>query len=441
MRLDMDSGAVAVPARETERTSAAYRRLVIASAFGTMIEWYDFFAYALIAPLVFDSLFFPKTDPLVSLIAVYATFTIGFMARPIGGILFGHFSDRVGRKSVLMITLLLMGVASTLIGLIPSYARIGVMAPITLVFLRILQGLALGGESVGAVVLTLENAPAKRRGFYASFCNAAGPVGIILSSGLSAYLMSHYGKAAFQSWAWRVPFLLSFVLVLVGTYMRSHVDESFLFTDVLKKKKIPRVPIAVAFKSCKKSMLFAFLVNLVHSSYNYLSTIFLMAYAIKKLSMSQSGVTSGFTIGNVIELVTVLVIAHLSDRFGRKPFLIMGIIASAIYFPILIHLVLLNNVFYFIVAMSFSIGIVHSLMYAPEAAFTAEQFPTEVRVSGASLGKQVGVVLGGGVAPLVATSLMGRGTNFMPVIWYFWAMAILAFVGVLFAKESSKRAL
>jgi len=437
----MSSGTAILPNGDTGNTSAAYRRLVFASAFGTMIEWYDFFAYALIAPLVFDSLFFPKSDPFVSLIAVYATFTIGFMARPIGGILFGHFSDRVGRKSVLMITLLMMGITSTLIGLLPSYARIGVLAPIALVVLRIMQGLALGGESVGAVVLTLENAPTNRRGFYASFCNAAGPVGIILSSGLSAFLMSHYGKPAFQAWAWRVPFLLSFILVLVGSYMRSHVDESFLFTDALKRKKIPRIPIAVAFKLWKKSMIFAFLVNLVHSSYNYLSTIFLMAYAIKKLSMSQTGVTSGFTIGNVVELVTVLVIAHFSDRFGRKPFLLIGIVLAAIYFPILIHVVLMKNMLFFIIAISCSIGIVHSFMFAPEAAFTAEQFPTEVRVSAASLGKQAGVVLGGGISPLVATALMGHGTSFTPVIWYFWGMALLAFVGVLCAKESSKRVL
>lgn len=424
-----------------KKTSAAYRRLVMASAFGTMIEWYDFFAYALIAPLVFDTLFFPKADPLVSMIAVYATFAIGFVARPIGGVVFGHFSDRVGRKSVLMITLLLMGVASTLIGLIPSYATIGISAPIILVFLRIVQGLALGGESVGAVVLILENAPTKNRGFFASFCNAAGPVGIICSSGVSMLLMALYDKAGFQAWAWRIPFLLSFILVLIGAYMRSHIDESFLFTDMLKQQKIQRLPIALAFKNWKKSMLFGFLVNLVHSSYNYLSTIFLMAYAIKKLSMSQAGVTSGFTIGNVFELITVLVIAHFSDRIGRKPFLIVGIICASIYLPILVHVMLLKNVFYFIIALSVSIGFVHSLMFAPEAAFTAEQFPTEVRVSGASVAKQMGVVLGGGVAPLVATSLMGHSTSFMSVHWYFWAMALFALVGVVLAKESSKRVL
>jgi MFS family permease len=436
------AGSVQAPEPAVQKKiSTAYKRLVIAGAFGTTIEWYDFFAYALIAPLVFDTLFFPKADPLVGMIAVYATFAIGFAARPIGGVVFGHFSDRVGRKAVLMVTLLLMGVASTLIGVVPSYATIGISAPIILVILRILQGLALGGESVGAVVLILENAPTQRRGFFASFCNAAGPIGIICSSGLSTLLMAHYGKAGFQAWAWRIPFLLSFVLVLIGAYMRSHIDESFLFTDALKKEKIQRLPIAVVLKAWKKSTLFAFLVNLVHSSYNYLSTIFLMAYAIKKLSLSQAGVTSGFTTGNVIELVTVLLIAHFSDRIGRKPFLIVGTLCAAIYFPILVNVMLMKNVFYFIIALSVSIGFVHALMFAPEAAFTAEQFPTEVRVSGASLGKQMGVVLGGGVAPLVATGLMGHGTSFMPVYWYFWVMALFAFVGFLFAKESSKRVL
>jgi len=421
-----------------EKASAAYRRLLIAGAFGTMIEWYDFFAYALIAPLVFDTFFFPKGDPLVGMIAVYATFAIGFVARPFGGVLFGHFSDRVGRKSVLMITLLFMGVASTLIGVIPSYATIGICAPIVLVVLRIMQGLALGGESVGAVVLILENAPTKSRGFYASFCNAAGPVGIICSSGLSTLLMAFYGRAGFQAWAWRIPFLLSFVLVLIGAYMRAHIDESFLFTGAVKQQRIQRLPIAMALKKWKKSILFAFDANLVHSSYNYLSTIFVMAYAIKKLSMSQAGVTSGFTIGNVFELFTVLVIAHFSDRIGRKPFLIVGSVCAAIYFPVLVYVMLLKNVVYLVIALTVSIGFVHALMFAPEAAFTAEQFPTEVRVTGASIGKQLGVVLGGGIAPLVATSLMGHGTSFMRVFWYFWGMVLFALVGIIFARESSK---
>jgi MFS family permease len=334
-----------------------------------------------------------------------------------------------------------MGFASTLIGVIPPYAAIGIAAPIILILLRIIQGLALGGESVGAVVLIIENAPTKNRGFFASFCNAAGPVGIICSSGLSTFLMATYGRAGFQAWGWRIPFLLSFLLVVVGAYMRSHIDESLLFNAVAKEQKIHRLPFAVAFKKWKKSMLWAFLVNLVHSSYNYLSTIFLMAYAIKTLAMSQAGVTSGFTIGNVFELFTVLIIAHLSDRIGRKPFLVIGIICTAIYFPILVHVMLTKNVFYFIVALVFSIGFMHALIFAPEAAFTAEQFPTEVRVTGASIGKQLGVVLGGGIAPLVATSMMGHGSSFLSVFFYFWIMAFLALVGVLLAKESSKVAL
>ena len=418
--------------------SAGYKRLVAASAFGSVIENYDFFAYALIAPLVFDSLFFPRYNPFVSLILVYATFAVGFVARPIGGIIFGHFSDRIGRKSVLMVTLLLMGVASTLIGLTPSYATIGLAAPIILILLRILQGLALGGEYVGAVVLIIENAPTKNRGFFASFPNASGPVGIICSSGLSSILMAIYGRGAFQAWAWRIPFLLSFILVIIGLYMRSHIDESLLFNAALKEKKIRRMPFIEAFKNYKLPMLRAFLVNLVHSSYNYLSTIFLMTYAIKTLAMSQPGVTSGYTIGNVFELVTVLIIAHFSDRLGRKPFLIIGIICTAIYFPILIHIMLMKNVLYFIIALVFSIGFMHALIFAPEAAFISEQFPTEVRVTGASIGKQLGVVLGGGIAPLVATSMMGHGSSFSSVYIYFWIMAALAFIGVLFARESSK---
>ena len=423
------------------KNTSAYRRLVVSASLGSAIEHYDFFIYALTAPLVFDVLFFPKMDALAGMIAVYATFAIGFAARPLGGMIFGHFGDKIGRKTVLTLTLLIMGIASFLIGCLPSYNTIGVWAPILLVTLRFMQGFAFGGEYMTAVTLTLENAPSKKRGFFASWVNASGPIGMITASGLIAFLGFFYGKEDFQAWAWRVPFLFSFILVLVGTYIRMHVDESLLFKAAQAEKKVPKVPLFVVLRSWKKSTVLACLVNMVHSSFQYMSTIFVLGYAVKKLGMPQAGMIWGTTVANIISMMAIPVIAFYSDRFGRRPFIILGIVLAAIWYPMFFQILQLQNVLYVGLGLVVSIGLIHSMMFAPEAAFTAELFPTEVRVSGASLGKQLGIIFGGGLAPLVATSLMGDGASFLPVIIYFEVIAVVALIGVFVAPENHKRAL
>jgi metabolite-proton symporter len=426
---------------EEKKVSSAYRRLVFASAFGTAIEHYDFFCYAITAPLVFDVLFFPKMDPVAAMIAVYATFAIGFLARPLGGIFFGHYGDKIGRKKVLTLTLMLMGVATFLIGCLPSYSMIGFWAPVLLVTMRFIQGFAFGGEYMNAVALTLENAPSEKRGFFASFVNASGPVGIILASGLIAILSMVYDKHEFQEWVWRIPFLLSFVLIAIGGYVRCHVDESLLFKCAKESNKVPKVPLVTVLRSWKKSTALACVVNMAHSSFQYLSTIFVLGYAVKKLGMAQSGMVSATTVANVLEMLAVPIIAHYSDRIGRRPFIIGGIILAAIWFPFYFEILLLKNVLYLTLGLVMSIGVIHAMMFAPEAAFTAELFPTEVRVSGSSLGKQLGIILGGGCAPLIATSLMSQSISFTPVVLYFEAIAAIAFVGILFAPENFKRSL
>jgi MFS family permease len=419
----------------------AYHRLVMASGLGSSIEHYDFFSYVIIAPLVFDKLFFPKLDSIAATIAVYATFAVGFISRPVGGILFGHFGDRYGRKVILMVTLLMMGICSFLIGCIPIYATIGIWAPILLVLCRFTQGFAFGGEYSTAIVLTLENAPAKNRGFFASWINASGPIGIIAASGLITGLMGFFGKDQFAAWAWRIPFLLSLLLVAVGTYMRYKCDESLLFAMAVKDKKVAKVPIFEVLRKCKLSVLLGTLVNMVHSSFQYMATMFVVTYAVTRLAMPQARVTSGYLAANILELVMVLLIARFSDRIGRRPVLLFGIALAAIFYPLLFQILLLKNVLYLVLGITFAVGVVHALIFAPEAAFTAELFPTEIRVSGASLSKQLGIVLGGGFSPLIAASLMGHGTNFAPVIWYFTAIAAAAFVSVLVAKECFKKAL
>lgn len=434
--------AVSSPAEpSTGSAASATRRLLAAASIGSAIEHYDFFCYAFIAPIAFGAAFFPKMDAFAGTLAVYTTFAIGFVARPLGGIVFGHYGDRIGRKVVLMLTLLLMGIASFLIGCLPTYASAGLWAPAMLVLLRFAQGFAFGGEYMNAVTLTLEGAPSGRRGLFASAINASGPAGIIAASGLIAMLTGVFGNEAFQAWGWRLPFLLSIVMVAVGTYVRHQVDESTLFRQLQASRQVSKLPILDVLRSWKLSTLRGVLINMVHSSFQYLCTVFVLGYAVKQLGLSASGITTGTTLANVLEFAMVPLVAAASDRWGRRPILLLGIALAAVCFPTFLQLVQSQNMTLIVLGLVGAIGVVHALMFAPEAAFTAELFPTEVRSSGGSLGKQLGIVLGGGCAPLVATALMGGDHSFTPVVWYFEALAACAFIGILFAPESFKRAL
>ncbi|HME45350.1 MAG TPA: MFS transporter [Syntrophorhabdales bacterium] len=418
--------------------ASRFRRLVFASSFGTALENYDMFIYALIAPVVFDTLFFPKVDPYVGMILVFATFSVGFVARPLGSIVFGHFGDRIGRKNVLITTLLLMGIASTVIGILPSYARVGVWAPIFLVFLRICQGIAMGGETGGAAVLTLENAPTKKRGFYASCVQIGGPSGVVLASLIVSVLTGYYGKKAFQEWAWRIPFLLSFLLVIVGTYMRTQIDESFLFQ---KQEKVARVPIVEVFSKWKKSFFFALLPIMSQNVYFYAIGIFSIAFATRRLGMSQSSLTAGFLVANCLAMFTVPLYGHFSDRIGRRPFLMTGIALTALSVYPFFHILPLRNDFLLAAAIVVGAGILHPLMFSQEPSYTAELFATDVRYTGASVSKHLGSTLGGGLAPLIAASLIGRGENFTPVILYICSVSLAGFIAAFLAPESSKLSL
>ena len=423
------------------KTSPAFRRLVIAASLGSAIEHYDFFVYAFTAPIVFDQFFFPKMDSVASMMAVYATFAVGFVARPLGGIVFGHFGDRTGRKAMLMVTFLLMGIASFFIGCLPSYDAIGLLAPLSLVVLRFIQGFAFGGEYMNAVSLTLENAPSQRRGFFASWINASGPVGVICASGLIAMLGFFYSREQFANWVWRVPFLLSLLLVLIGTYVRANVDESVLFMAARERDEDKRVPLMTVLRHWKKPVLQACLVNMVHSSFNYMSTVFVLGYAVKTLAMPQSSITSGVTVANIVEMCAVPLIAAFSDRLGRRPFIMLGIVLAAVWYPVFFQILLTKNALAIMGGFVVSIGLLHAMMFAPEAAFTAELFPTRVRVSGSSLGKQLGIVFGGGLAPLIGAALMGSGISFTPVVLYFEAIAVLALIGVFLAPENARKIL
>lgn len=429
-----DAAPIAAP------ITASYRRLVVASSLGSAIEHYDFFIYAFTAPIVFDRFFFPKMDSIVSTLAVYATFAVGFVARPLGGVVFGHYGDKLGRKAMLTITFVLMGVASFLIGCLPSYDSIGLWAPIWLVMLRFVQGFAFGGEYMNAVALTLENAPSARRGFFASWVNASGPIGIIAAAGMITLLGAIFSQQDFANWVWRIPFILSFVLVLLGTYIRLQVDESLLFKAVRTDAR-SKAPVLRVLASWKKPVLFGCLINIVHSTFQYMSTVFVLGYAVRTLGMAQSSLTFGTMLANMLEMVMVPIIAASSDRLGRRPFIAAGIVLAAIWYPIFFQLVATKDPTLIVGGLVISIGVIHALMFAPEAAFSAELFPTEIRVTGSSLGKQFGIILGGGIAPLVGTTLMWATGSFGSVIVYFEVIAACALVGIWLAPESAKRRL
>jgi len=417
-----------------------YRRVVFASCFGTAIEWYDFFIYGFLAPLVFDVLFFPKLDPMVGSIAVFATFAVGFVARPLGGIVFGHFGDRIGRKSILLLTLLLMGIGTAAIGLLPSYHAIGLWAPILLVTLRFVQGFALGGESIGALLLTVEGSPAERRGLFAALIQASGPLAIIAAS-FAVAAVSKLPEASLLSWGWRIPFLASIVLVAVGTYVRTRVEESAKFASVVREQAIVRVPVAEILKRYRTPTLITFFICLAETSFFYLAAIFSLSYGTKTLGMPRTTLTTAVLIANCFALFTVPLFGMLSDRIGRRPLFLAGISATAAYIYPFFLLMGTRDPALVTIAIVTAAGIIHPMMFGPEGSFFAELFDTPVRFSGVSFGKQLGTVLGGGLAPLVATSLLAWRGSILLVVGYFLVFAAMALVAALYAKETRHRAL
>lgn len=421
--------------------SRGYARLVLASCFGTAIEWYDFFIYAFLAPIVFDKLFFPKLDPKVGTIAVFATFAVGFIARPLGGIVFGHFGDRIGRKSILLVTLLLMGIATTLIGLLPTYEQVGMLAPIALVTLRFLQGFALGGESIGALLLTVESSPQGRRGLFGSLIYAAGPFSIVMAT-LAVTLVSRLPEAELLSWGWRVPFVVSIVLVAIGVYIRLKVEESATFAKLAASREVAKLPLLEVFRKFPKPTAITLLVSLAETSFFYLTAIFAISYGIKTLGLTRTVMTDAVLYANCLAFFAVPLFGSLSDRIGRKPVFMAGVIATLLYIYPFFLMLGTRDPMMVTLAIVLAAGLIHPLMFGPEGSFFAEQFDTRVRFSGVSFGKQVGTVLGGGLAPLIASALLLKYDNaFEPIVAYFLVMGVVALIATIAAQETRRKEL
>ncbi|WP_086662295.1 MFS transporter [Lentzea kentuckyensis] len=415
------------------------KKVVGASLIGTTVEWYDFFLYGSAAALVFNKLFFPTADPLTGTLLAFTTYAIGFLARPLGGVVFGHFGDRLGRKKLLVLSLLLMGGATMLMGVLPTYASVGVLAPVLLTLLRLVQGFALGGEWGGAVLIVSEHGDPKRRGFWASWPQAGAPGGNLLATGVLAILAAVQSDADFLAWGWRIPFLLSGVLVVIGLWIRLQVAESPVFLAAQEKAakapKEEKAPVLELLRHNWREVLVAMGARLAENVSYYVITAFILVYVVTGLGLSKSVGLNAVLIASAVHLVTIPVWGHLSDRFGRRSIYLVGAVGMAVW--VFAFFAMLNTKDPVLITLATTVGLVlHGAMYGPQAAFFSELFGTRVRYSGASIGYQLASIAAGALAPLIATALLKAYGSSFPISIYVVAMCVLTVVAVLMARET-----
>jgi MHS family shikimate/dehydroshikimate transporter-like MFS transporter len=412
--------------------------VALASLIGTTIEWYDFYLYGTAAALVFNRLYFPRLDPLAGTLAAFGTYSVGFVARPIGGIIIGHYGDKVGRKSMLILTLILMGIATFAIGLLPTYAHIGPWAAVALVILRLAQGIGVGGEWGGAVLMAVEHAPAGSRGFYGSWPQMGVPAGLLLSTAAFA-LVARLPEAQFLSWGWRLPFLMSIILVAFGLAIRVRIVETPAFTRIKEMGTAARRPIVEVLRTHPKQVLLAIGVRFAENGAFFIYTVFTLVYATQKVGVDRTIVLNGILIAAACMLPALPLFGALSDRLGRRPVYLFGAFATALFAYPLFWLFDTGSPTLVAIALVVALVVAQSPMYGPQAAFLAELFGTRVRYTGASLGSQLSSVVGGGLSPFIATALLPYGRGSLAA--YIIAMALVTIVAVLMASETRHRAI
>jgi metabolite-proton symporter len=412
------------------------RRVVMASMIGTTIEWYDFFLYGSAAALVFNKLFFPEFDPLTGTLLAFATYALGFIARPVGGIVFGHFGDRIGRKRLLMLSLVLMGVATVLIGLLPTYAQIGIWAPIALIALRLVQGFAVGGEWGGAVLMAAEHGDAARRGLWASWPQAGVAAGSLLSAGVLALLAQLQSEADFLEWGWRIPFLFSAALVVVGWYIRNRVAESPMFQKALEEAETPpKLPAMEVLRERPKALVLGAGLRVGENISYYILTVFSLTYLVDVSHESRGLALNALLIGAAVQFFAIPLFALLSDKIGRRPVYAFGAFGLAAWCFIMFGL--LGSGDNVSIVLALVVGLVlHGAMYGPQAAFITELFPTRIRYSGVSLAYQLTSIVAGSLAPIIALSLYKEYDSATPVAIYVGVACLISGVSALLARET-----
>jgi MFS family permease len=400
---------------------------------GTSIEWYDFFIFGTASALVFGRLFFPTFSEVAGTLAAFASFAVGFVARPVGGLVFGHIGDRIGRKTTLVVTLTLMGLATFAMGLMPSYAVIGVWAPILMVVLRFVQGVAVGGEWGGAVLMATEHSGSERRGFFGSFPQMGSAVGGLMSTGMFL-LMQQLPEDDFLSWGWRVPFLLSIVLVLVGLFIRLRIMESPVFARIKEARRVVKIPVVELLRSDARNVLLAAGLYLAHGVLFYAMTVYTLAYTTSEYGLASNTYLVGVTAAGALQLITIPALGALSDKLGRRPVIIFGTL-FIVAFAVPLNFLITSEVpalAWLAVVVGICVG--HNAVYAPTAALYSEMFPAHVRYSGASLGYQLGGAIAGFV-PLTAASLVGAvGGAYWPIPALIAGAGLIGFVCILLVR-------
>ena len=416
----------------------AQRRVMMASAVGSALEWYDFFLYGTASALVFSELFFPKLDPNMALLASFATFGVGFFARPFGGLVFGHLGDKIGRKPVLVITLLLVGGGTFLIGLLPTYESVGIWAPIMLVVLRLIQGFGAGAEYGGAVILAVEYAPPGKRGLYGAAAPVGVTLGLLLAQGVFA-LFSSMPKEDFLSWGWRVPFLLSIFVIALGIYIRAKVMETPVFQQAVAKRQVLRAPVLEAIKRHPREFFVVVGARLAENGLGYLFPVFTLSYLTKNLGLPKNTILMGLVIASFVQIFTVLGFSILSDKIGRRPVYMGAAIFCALFaFP---FFMLVNTqstpLIYLALILAVAVGV--GGMFGPQAAYFAELFGPRIRYSGFAFARELGSILAGGPAPFIATWLLmqGGGAPWYVAI-YIVVLSVITAIAVYCGPETYK---
>ncbi|WP_206996324.1 MFS transporter [Trinickia mobilis] len=418
------SGAMPLSDEETRRQ---LRRAVIASTIGTTIEWYDFFLYSIVTGLIFAKLYFPESNPLVGTLQAFLIYAVGFVARPVGAAIFGHYGDRIGRKATLIVTLLLMGLATFAVAFVPTYATIGIWGAIALTALRFMQGVGVGGEWGGSVLMSMEWARTNsHRGFIASWPQFGVPAGLFLAN-LAVLAMSRISGSSFATWGWRVPFFLSIVLVAIGLYIRLNILETPIFARLLAEHRIEKKPMLEVLRRQPKDILLSAFVRMAEQAPFYIFTAFVFTYGVRNLGVTRDLLLTAVLAASVLEFGTIPLFGHVSDLIGRRRMYLIGAAAAGVFGFIYFAMVDTKDPIWIFVAIVLSL-VPHSMMYGPQAALIAESFTGRMRYSGASLGYQLASVIAGGPAPLIATALFAYYHSGYAIAYYILACAVLSLI-------------